>query len=214
MLPDNIPPGLARVWVATLADADLGLRAWLDDRERERLARYRADADRARFLLGATMLRAAVGAELGSHPRDVPVDRACGGCGRWHGRPVVPGSGLSLSVSHGGLVVVLALAAPGPVGVDVERLDHRPLEDVRDWACAEARFKAGEHRWLTVRELPAPVPGHVLVVATPPGAPVQVLPSTPLLRRPGPPPETDRRPPRSGGRGIGRAADVRRRGGG
>jgi 4'-phosphopantetheinyl transferase len=183
MVSANTIPAPVRVWSATLADADLGLRTWLDDRELERLERYQADADRVRFLLGAAMLRAAVGSELGRQPWHVPVDRVCEACGRWHGRPVVAGTDLSLSVSHGGLVVVVALAVPGPVGVDVERVGDRRLEDVRLWTRAEARFKAGDAPGLTVRELPAPVAGHVLTLATLPEVAVQVLPATSLLSR-------------------------------
>lgn len=184
MVRANTIPPLVRVWLATLVDADVAFRAWLDDRELERLARYQAEADRARFLLGAAMLRSAVGSQLGMQPRDVPVDRACDACGRWHGRPVVPGTRLALSVSHGGLVVVLALAVDGAVGVDVERIDGRHLEDVRDWTRAEARFKAGGDPRLVVHELTAPVAGHVLTLASAPEVAVQVLPSASVLTRP------------------------------
>ena len=180
---NTIPP-LVRVWVATLAEADLAFRAWLDDQELERYGQFQAEADRARFLLGAAMLRSAAGSELGVPPRAVTVDRGCDTCGRWHGRPVVPGTRLALSVSHGGLVVVLALALDGPVGVDVERVDGRPLADVRSWTSAEARFKAGSGLPLRVQELTAPVPGHVLTLAAPPGASVQVLPAAGLLTGP------------------------------
>jgi len=170
-----------RVWVATLSDADLALRAWLDDREIERFVRYRADTDRARFLLGAAMLRSAVGSELGMQPWRVPVHRECAVCGRWHGPPVVPDTRLALSVSHGGLLVALALAVDHAVGVDVERVAGRHQEDVRRWTGAEARFKAGGDPGLGVRELTAPLSGHVLTLATAPDATVQVLPSDQLL---------------------------------
>ena len=186
MVRANTIPPLVRVWVATLADADLGFRDWLDDRELERYERFQAEADRARFLLGAAMLRSAVGSELGVSPRAVTVDRGCDTCGRWHGRPVVPGSRLALSVSHGGLVVVLALAADTPVGIDVERIDGRPLAEVRSWTSGEARFKAGSGLALRVRELAAPVAGHVLTLAAVPEAVVQVLPAASVLA--GPPP--------------------------
>jgi 4'-phosphopantetheinyl transferase len=170
-----------RVWVATLAAADLASRALLDDRERERLGRYQADADRARFLLGAAMLRSAAGSELGVRPQDVTVDRACEACGGWHGRPVVPGTRLALSVSHGGLLVVLALALDGPVGIDVERLDGRHLADVRRGTSAEARFKAGGDASLAVQELPAPLAGHVLTLASAPRLAVHLMPIGDLL---------------------------------
>ncbi len=174
---------VARVWLATIAEADLALRAWLDDRERERLERYQAQADQARFLLGAAMLRSAVGAELGIRPEEVPVDRTCGACGRWHGRPVVRGASLTLSVSvsHGGLVVALALDPGGPVGIDVERVGGRPVPEVRAWTRAEARFKAGGGEDLLVEELTAPVAGHVLTLVRRPEAALLVLPAQDLV---------------------------------
>jgi 4'-phosphopantetheinyl transferase len=199
MVHANTVPPLVRVWVATLADADLAFRAWLDDRELERYARLQAEVDRARFLLGAAMLRSAVGSELGMSPREVTVDRGCADCGRWHGRPVVPGTLLALSVSHGGLVVVLALTVDGPVGVDVERVDGRQPADVRAWTRAEARFKAGSGHALGVQELAAPVPGHVLTLAAAPTAAVQVLPAASVLARP---------PPWPGSRTLGNVAGL------
>ena len=176
--------GPVRVWVATLPEADLALRAWLDDRELERFAGYQRDADRARFLLGAAMLRSAVAAELGMPPWAVPVHRACAGCGRGHGRPAGPDARVALSVSHGGLLVVLALAVDQVVGVDVERVDGRQQEDVRSWSRAEARFKAGGGPGLGIRELPVPLPGHLLTLATAPDATVEVLPAGRLLAVP------------------------------
>lgn len=173
-------PGV-RVWVATLVQADLALRGRLDDRERERFERYATDADRARFLLGAAMLRAAAAGVLGTRPSDVAVDRTCLTCGGWHGRPVVPGAAFSLSVAHGGSLVTLALAAAGPVGVDVEPLRARAGRRTRRWTRAEARFKAGDGPGLIVRELVAPLPGHVLSLATCGRAPVQVRPAAELL---------------------------------
>lgn len=170
-----------RVWIATLVQADLALRRWLDDRELERLSRYESQADQARFLLGAAMLRAAVGNELGRPPRDVLVHRTCTTCGRWHGRPTVPDSRLLLSVSHGGLVVALALAIGGPVGIDVEAVGRCPTRGTRSWTRAEARLKAGGDRRLVLRELTAPVPGHVLSIATAAHATVQVRPCAELL---------------------------------
>ncbi len=172
---------VVRVWLATLLEADVALRAWLDERERERLMRYQAPADQARFLLGAAMLRAAVAAELGVRPEEVPIDRSCSECGRWHGRPVVSEVSLALSVSHSGLVVALALAPEGPVGIDVERVGERPVPAVRAWTRAEARYKAGGGEDLLVDELPAPVAGHLLTLVRRPATAVQVLPARDLL---------------------------------
>jgi 4'-phosphopantetheinyl transferase len=171
---------VVRIWFATLAQADLHLRGWLDARENERFESFENPADRARFLLGAAMLRAAVGQELSVPPESVTVDRACGECGRWHGRPRVPGSSLQLSVSHSGLLVALAMASDGSVGIDVERIRDCP-GGVESWTREEARFKAGHDAGLVVRGVPAPVPGHVVSVATEPQAHLQVRPAAELI---------------------------------
>jgi hypothetical protein len=172
---DNPAPPSVRVWVATLAKADLSLRRWLDPREMDRFQSYESQADQARFLLGAAMLRSAVGQELGIRPEDVPVDRECDNCGGWHGRPRVPGSSLQLSVAHAGLLVAFAMADEGRVGVDVERIrSSRAI--VESWTRNEARFKAGSGVGLVVRLFPVPWPGHVMAVAHAKGATVDLHP--------------------------------------
>ncbi len=170
-----------QVWVATLVQADLQMRRWLSDPELERLRRYEGDADRARFMLGAAMLRSAAGTALGMRPQDVPVDRSCGSCHRWHGRPRVPGSSLGLSVSHGGLVVAVALSSGGRVGIDVERDGRRGLPHTEAWTRAEARRKAGDGRGLVAYELPVPVAGHVMSIVTEAWARVGVRPAEELF---------------------------------
>jgi 4'-phosphopantetheinyl transferase len=170
---NNPAPPLVRVQVATLAQADLSLRRWLDPRETDRFLGYESQADQARFLLGATMLRSAVGQELGIQPEDVPVDRECDRCGAWHGRPRVQGTSLQLSVSHAGLLVVFAMAVEGPVGIDVERIrSSRAIAE--SWTRKEARFKAGTSTGLVVQVLPVPWPGHVMSVAHAKGASLEV----------------------------------------
>lgn len=161
---DNPAPPSVCIWVATLTQADLGLRRWLDPREMGRFLSYESEADQARFLLGAAMLRSAVGQQLGIRPEDVPVDRECDSCGAWHGRPRVPGSSLQLSVSHAGLAVAVAMATAGPVGIDVERM-RSSRAAVESWTHQEARFKAGSGEDLIVQSLPLPWPGHMMAVA-------------------------------------------------
>lgn len=170
-----------QVWVATLVQAELEMRRWLDGLELERLGRYEGDADRARFMLGAALLRSAAGAVLGMQPQDVPVDRSCGSCHRWHGPPRVPGSSLSLSVSHAGLVVAVALSQGGRVGIDVERDGRRGLRHTEAWTRAEARRKAGDGPGLVAYELPAPAAGHVMSIVTEAGARVSVRPAEELF---------------------------------
>lgn len=110
------------VWWTRTGD----VRPWhlqlLDDRERQRLAALRRPDDRARFTLGAVLLRLMVGHHLDQPPAAVLVDRTCAECGRPHGRPRVGGDQLFASVSHSGERVVAALTGSGPVGVDVERV--------------------------------------------------------------------------------------------
>ncbi|TDD30491.1 hypothetical protein E1218_01445 [Kribbella turkmenica] len=153
--------------MAHLTCADVGLLELLDERELRRVSRCAGEADRARMLLGAALLRCAVGAQLGVSPVDLTVDRTCDACGGWHGRPTVPGADVDVSVSHSGAVVVVAvLAGVGRVGVDVERIQGRSMEEVVAWTSQEARFKAGGGAGLHLYELQPPAPGHVLTLAT------------------------------------------------
>lgn len=166
-----------------LTAADIRLLDLLDDRERVRIIRCAGEADRARMLLGAALLRRVVGALLGVRADALTVDRTCSGCGGWHGRPTVPGTDLDVSVSHSGRVVAVAtLAGGGRVGVDVETVGDRPAPEVVAWTTAEARFKAGGGSGLEVHELPPPAPAHVLTLATDrPDAMVEVVDGTALL---------------------------------
>ncbi|MFC0623337.1 4'-phosphopantetheinyl transferase family protein [Kribbella deserti] len=176
-------PAAVTVFTVGLAAADVGLLELLDERERWRVGRSASEADRARMMLGAALLRAAAGAQLGVPAAGLRVDRICADCGGWHGRPTLPGTGLDVSVSHSGKVVTVAiLTGGGRVGVDVERVADRPVHDVVAWTIAEARFKAGGGTGLSVHELPPPAPGHVLTVATDqPDAVLEVVDGTPLL---------------------------------
>jgi 4'-phosphopantetheinyl transferase len=171
------------VFTVGLDRADIALLDVLDDRERERVFRVVGEADRARSILGAALLRIVAGSLLGIPAQDVPVDRTCPECGRWHGRPTLPGAELDLSVSHSGLVVTLAaLAGGGRVGVDVERVGDRPVPDVVAWTTKEARFKAGGGSGLAIHHLPAPAPAHVLTLATShPSATVTLVDAAPLV---------------------------------
>jgi 4'-phosphopantetheinyl transferase len=116
----SVEPARFRPW-------HLGL---LDGAERSRAARYRREADRRRFVVGAALLRLVVGRRLQTAPALVPVDRSCRRCGGPHGQPRVRGSGISLSVAHSAERVMLALSGDGGVGVDVEQvhaIDADPL---------------------------------------------------------------------------------------
>lgn len=161
---------------ARLDAAHHGLEASLRPAELERIRRLERPADRGRSLLGAALVRAAAGARLGIAPRDVVVDRTCDECGRQHGAPRVLHDGAPwVTVSHSGLLVVVAFAA-APLGVDVQRLADLPSPvDGQAWVRAEATAKArGVARTaalalgpLVVRRLATPLTGYAAALALP-----------------------------------------------
>ncbi len=119
------PDGTVDVWWARrqdVADRHAGL---LDETERRRLAAYRREEDRERFLAGCALAKTALARYTGQRPEDVRFDRTCGRCGEPHGKPVIEGAGVEHSVAHSGDLIAVAVAR-APVGVDVEQLDGRP----------------------------------------------------------------------------------------
>jgi len=122
-----------RVWWARTDQLDDRHMDLLSDSERSRLSRLRLAADRTRSALAAALLRLAAGATIDQDAAGIRVDRRCPGCGGEHGRPLLPGSGLSASVAHSGDWVAVALSPTGPVGVDVEQvhtIDASALADL------------------------------------------------------------------------------------
>ena len=113
------------MYIARLAMLRDHQTALLDEKEQSRARRYRFPADRARFVLGAVLLRAAAAPALGVPAASIAVDRSCDECGGPHGRPRVIGADVHVSVSHSGEVVAVASTAEGPVGVDVEAVSDR-----------------------------------------------------------------------------------------
>lgn len=115
------------VWWARPAVETPRLIAMLDGIERERHDAYRQTVDRARFLTGRIVAKAAAGSALGIDPATVALDSTCPDCGRPHGKPrVIPPSNFSgvvpeLSISHSGNLVGVAMTPGQPVGLDVEQ---------------------------------------------------------------------------------------------
>jgi len=92
----------------------------LDPIERERLAAYVRPDDRARFLLGCTMVRRLLAARFSLPAAKIELDRTCPRCGKPHGK--VRADGVELSVTHSGDLVGVAVSNQ-PVGLDVEKID-------------------------------------------------------------------------------------------
>lgn len=190
------------VWWSTLTAVDRSLTVAVSPAELARAEAYERPADRGRSLLGAALLRATVAERLGVRPVEVVVDRTCSDCGGGHGRPRILGPGSALpwvSVSHSGVLVVVAISTDGPIGVDVQRVaDLADPEEAGAWVRGEARLKAGRG---DARELAAPLPGYVGALVTA-GAAGSVEPIVPVVRHwPDPSPSTiepvsaGRRPP-------------------
>lgn len=160
---------------ATVWWADLGLlRRWhhgvLDDTERRRLAGIVHPRHRRQSTLGAVLLRLAV-----AHHRGVPADRlrvvrGCPSCPEPHGRPRLPEHPLTVSVSHSGRRVVVAVSYRGEVGVDVERRDpDRVPAELALWCRREAVVKAtGDGLRVRVRDVRiSPPPGPLRLLGYP-----------------------------------------------
>ncbi|MEO7260862.1 MAG: 4'-phosphopantetheinyl transferase superfamily protein [Jatrophihabitantaceae bacterium] len=99
----------------------------LDERERERAAKFVRDVDRHSYLSAHIALRHVLSRHLDIAAEQVEFVRdACPNCGAPHGRPAVAGHPVHFSLSHGGDLVLVAVAGT-PVGVDVEAV---PKEQV------------------------------------------------------------------------------------
>jgi 4'-phosphopantetheinyl transferase len=93
----------------------------LDARDRERAARM-APGVRERWVAGRGWVRTQLAGLLGGRPVEVPL-HATG-----TGRPILPGTGLEISIAHTDVVVALAIGVR-PLGVDVEA-PPPPSEDL------------------------------------------------------------------------------------
>jgi 4'-phosphopantetheinyl transferase len=129
--------GSADVWFAWVGDhardVDRYSRDYLSESERRRLTEYRVRDAAERYVVTRSLVRIVLGGRLGVAPRDVEVSRTD------MGKPIVT-SGAHFNVSHSGDLILLALSADRPVGVDVER--RREV----------ARVPALSQRWLTLAE--------------------------------------------------------------
>jgi 4'-phosphopantetheinyl transferase len=152
--PPGRPPLPRRelhVWRSRLDHPRAALDAlWdvLSADERARADRFRADADRDRFVAARGTLRALLGRYLDLRPGDVVFRYSA------HGKPELArpaaGGGLRFNAAHSEGLALYAFALGRDVGVDVERV--RPLDDAG--SLAGRLFSAAEAAALRV--LPAP----------------------------------------------------------
>jgi 4'-phosphopantetheinyl transferase len=111
------------VWIAQVSkarDSLVFLEPCLDNRDRERAARFRFPEDRARFVLGRGLLRKCLGHYLQQTPETIELattDR---------GRPVLPhDETVQFSISHTHDLAAIALTAGARIGIDLEYVQPR-----------------------------------------------------------------------------------------
>lgn len=127
-------PGVVPIRWAELDAAPLAAKLTTAN-EHTRSNRFLRSADRSRSLIGAALLRIVAAEVLNLDPAKVPIERKCRRCNTvgsdpsGHGRPVVMGSALNLSLSHSG-DLVCAAASWSPVGIDVEKVRRLGREDI------------------------------------------------------------------------------------
>ncbi|CAN7485512.1 4'-phosphopantetheinyl transferase family protein [Arthrobacter sp. LjRoot14] len=116
-----------------------GLQAFLSPGEIAASQRFRRTEDQTDYQASHALFRLLAAWSLGLSPREaaaLPIARRCGGCGGTeHGKPSVPGVCLSLSRSHGAVMV-----AAGPegsiLGADIERLPEQVFDGFDDFTAA------------------------------------------------------------------------------
>lgn len=126
MVTDGGAPAVG-VWWARAGRHDWrALVRLLDSDEVGRLEALRREEDQERFVLAASLARAALATLLATEARDVALDRTCARCGAPHGKPrlAAPRADLELSITHSGTLVGVAVCPAVAVGLDVERLDR------------------------------------------------------------------------------------------
>ena len=110
------------VWTATLATLRPMAEAYLaslDPAEKERMARFRFEVDRERFLLGHGWLREVLGTYLQCSSESIVYRR-----GRF-GKPFLEGHPLRFNISDTKDAVAIAISKEREVGVDIETTSRR-----------------------------------------------------------------------------------------
>ena len=132
----DLRPGVVYVWEGRLDVPDrdaAAARALLSRNERARADRFVYDRHRRRYTVAQAHLRRALAELTGTSPEDVRFHFGM------HGKPFLPG-GPSFNQSHSEERILIAVAADGRVGVDIEE-----VREVRYMlALADKNFAADE----------------------------------------------------------------------
>ncbi len=129
-MPADLPPrGQVDVLSFDLPESEESvseLIPWLTEQERAQAARFKVPKPRRRFIAGRGMMRSTLSAYLGCSPEEVRLTVP------ESGKPALQqGSGnldLQFNLSHSGDRIVLALGRDQAVGIDVERLAERRMQ--------------------------------------------------------------------------------------
>lgn len=131
--------------------------------ERAKGGRFLFESDQRRYMAGHAALRWVLSLYAGQGPEELDLRETP------NGKPILHGSSLAFNLSHSGAIALLAVAAAGQVGVDVQHIrslpdemsiartlfasgeiahletltgDERRLMFFRFWTCREAMLKA------------------------------------------------------------------------
>ncbi|WP_132875099.1 4'-phosphopantetheinyl transferase family protein [Tamaricihabitans halophyticus] len=115
--------GVCTVWFSQPLPLDQQWLELLDELEHGRLAAYRQEVDKRRFLTGRVLAKTVLAARDGRRPETIRLDASCADCDKPHGPPRLPEPDApQLSIAHSGERVALAVCSVAAVGVDVERI--------------------------------------------------------------------------------------------
>ncbi len=137
--------GVCHLWPAPTTDADRYL-ALLSQAELERAERFKVAHARDTFITSRAAQRLILSRYLGHRPSDLAIARDCAYCGAHHGRPYVASAPIDFSVSHTKDWLLVAVVGAGKVGVDLEAVTDRAVEDLTDRVFTPAE----QHQFLLV----------------------------------------------------------------
>jgi 4'-phosphopantetheinyl transferase len=123
----DLPTAQLHIWRASL-DAwesyHSKLASVLSQDELDRLQRYRAQADRNRFLVGRGLLRQIAGEYLRIDPASLQIDHG------QFGKPFLPArSHLHFNLAHSGDLIIYAFSTLQALGIDIEQ--NTPKVDIQ-----------------------------------------------------------------------------------